>query len=103
MNDPANLPDAGRNEAKQPCLFQTGAEFGAEDNRERGVGNEKARMFRINPGWIVGSETSCGDEHVDVRMEEHGGRRGVKSGESADACDKDVRVVGERLTSSSAG
>ena len=85
MNDPANLPDGGGNESKKPCLFQTGTELGAEDHRQSGVGNQKARMLGIDPGLAIGSEASCGDEHVNVRMEKHGAGPGVKNGQSADA------------------
>jgi len=33
MDDPAKLPDGGRNESKESGLFQTVTEFGAEDDR----------------------------------------------------------------------
>ena len=80
MDDPANLPDGGRSESKKSRLFQTGTELGAEDQRQSGVGNEKARMLGMNPGLAIRSETPGGDEHVNVGMEEHGTRPGVKNG-----------------------
>ena len=64
MNDPADLPDGGRNESKETRLFQTGTELGAEDLRQSGIGNEKAWMFGIHPGIIIRSEAAGGDEHA---------------------------------------
>ena len=89
MNDPGNVPDGGWSESKKSGLFQTGTKLGAEDHRQSGVGNEKARMFGIDPGLAIGRETPGGNEHVNVRMEEHGARPGMKNGQSADACAKE--------------
>lgn len=86
LNDPANLPDGRGNESEKSGLFQTSTKLGAEDHRQSGVGNEKARMFGIDPGLAVECETAGGDQHVNVRMEEHGARPGMKNGQSADAC-----------------
>lgn len=105
MNDPANLPDVGWNESKQPCLFQTGTELGAEDRRQSGIGNEKAWMFGIDPGItiLILREASGGDEHVDVRMEQHGARPGVKDGQSAHAGAKERRIAGQSLKAIGSG
>ena len=97
MNDPANLPDGGWNESKKSGCFQTGTELGAEDRRQSRVGNEKARMFGIDPGLAIGCETSGRDEHVDVRMEEHGAGPGMKNGQSADACADITWIADQRL------
>lgn len=88
VHDPANLPDGRWNESKKSGLFQTGTKLGAKDQRQSGVGNEKARMLGIDPGLAFQCETSGGDEHVNVRMEKHGARPCMKNGQSADACAK---------------
>ena len=86
MNDPANLPDSGWNESKKLHFLQAGTELGTEYRRQSGIGNEKTWMFWRDPGLAIGGESSGGDEHVNVRMEEHGTSPGVKHGQSADAC-----------------
>jgi hypothetical protein len=84
MNNPANLPDEGWNESKKACIFQSGTELGAKDDRQSGVGNEPSRMFGINPGLAIGRESSGSNQHVNVRMEEHGAGPGVEDGQSTD-------------------
>jgi hypothetical protein len=86
VNDPAQFPDGGRNEAEACRLFQTLSEFGAEQDRQSTDGNEELGMFRIDPGLSIGRQASGGDEHVDVRMEQHGAGPGVKNGESTNPC-----------------
>jgi len=41
MNDPADLPDGGRNESKETRLFQTGTELGAKISDRAGSGTRK--------------------------------------------------------------
>lgn len=85
VNDPANLPDGGWSESKQSCLFESGAKLGAKDDRQCRIGNQEEWVLGISPGLPILSETSGGDEHVDVRMKQHGPRPGVKNGQRADA------------------
>ena len=49
-------------------------------------------MFGIHPRLAVWRETSGGDEHVNVRMKQHGARPGVKDGQSADAGAEILRI-----------
>ena len=42
-------------------------------------------MFRLDPSLIIGSKSACGDQHVNVRMKQHGARPGVKDGQDTKA------------------
>lgn len=49
-------------------------------------------MFGINPRLAIGRQTPGGDEHVNVRMKQHGPRPGVKDGQRADAGAEILRI-----------
>ena len=42
-------------------------------------------MFGLDPGLVIGGETSGGDQHMDVRVKQHGARPGVKDGQNPQA------------------
>jgi hypothetical protein len=83
VNNPTLFPDGRGSEAEESRFFQTVAEFGAEQDRQSADGNKKLGMFGLDPGRAIGRQASGGDEHMNVRMEQHGARPGVKNGESA--------------------
>lgn len=86
MNDPVFLPHRYGSVGEQPRPFQSGTEFRAEDDREGTVGNQEFRMFGAHPGLAVRCEAACGDQHVNVRVNQHGARPGVKDGENTGSC-----------------
>ncbi len=38
-------------------------------------------MFGLDPCLVIGREAACGDQHMDVRVKQHGARPGVKDGQ----------------------
>ena len=60
-------------------------------------------MFGIDPGLSVLRQASGGDEHVDVRMKQHGASPGVKNGQNARTGAQECRVAGESLKSIGSG
>jgi hypothetical protein len=103
VNDPARFPDGGRNESKQSSLFESGTEFGAEDDGKSGIGDQEQRMFGIHPRPAIVRETSGGDEHVDVRMKQHGARPGVKDCQNAKTSAQIPRIGRQLLQSIGGG
>ena len=97
MNDPSFLPGRHWDAGKQSRLFQSRTDFGTEDDRQGLTGDKEAWVLQFDPGCPIGGEATSGDEHMDVRMEEHGTCPGVKDGESADAGAKMAGIVGEFL------
>jgi hypothetical protein len=85
MNDPVFLPDQYRHSGEQSRPFQAGTELRAEDDRQCRVGNQEFRMYGADPGLVAGREAACGDQHVNVRVKQHGARPGVKDGQNAKA------------------
>ena len=89
MNDPVFLPHRYGRVGEQSRPFQSRTEFRAEDDRQCTVGNQEFRMFGAHPGLVAGREAACGDQHVNVRVKQHGARPGVKDGQSAQASAKE--------------
>ena len=85
MNDPVFLPHRYGRVGEQSHPFQSRTEFRAEDDRQCTVGNQEFRMFGANPGLVVGRKAACGDQHVNVRVKQHGARPGVKDGQDTEA------------------
>ena len=54
-------------------------------------------VFGIDPGRAIGGKTSSRNEHVNVRMKEHGPCPSVKDGERADASAEVARIVSKFL------
>lgn len=77
MHDPGFVPHIGSGQLKQARFFEGGAHFGGKDHGERSDRNEELRILRFDPALAIGGKTSRRDEHVNVRMEEHGPRPGV--------------------------
>lgn len=92
VNNPARFPDGDGDEAKKSSILESGTEFGTEDDGEGRIGNQEEGVFGINPGLAIRRETAGGDEHVNVRMKQHGARPGVKDGQGADASAEIVRI-----------
>ena len=42
-------------------------------------------MFGLDPCLVIGREAACGDQHMDVRVKQHGARPGVKDGQNTEA------------------
>ena len=42
-------------------------------------------MLGADPGSAVGREAASGDQHVNVRVKQHGARPGVKDGQNTDS------------------
>ena len=85
MNDPVFLPNRYGGIGEQSRLFQSITELGAKNGRQRRIRNQEFGVFGFDPGISVGSEASGGDEHMDMRMKQHGARPGVEHGQSAEA------------------
>jgi hypothetical protein len=83
--------------------LESGTEFGAEDDGEGRIGNQEEGMFGMNPRLAIGRETSGGDEHVDVRMKQHGARPGVEDGQGAEAGAQILRIGGQFLQGMGSG
>ncbi len=84
MNDPVFLPNRYRGIGEQSRLFQPITELSAKNGRQRRIRNQEFGVFGPEPGLSVGGEASGGDEHVNVRMKQHGAGPGVEDGQSAD-------------------
>ena len=54
-------------------------------------------MPGFDPGCAIGGKASGGDQHMDMGMEEHGARPGVKDRKCADARAQVAGIVGESL------
>lgn len=103
MNDPVFLPHRYGRVGEQSRAFQSRTEFRAEDDRQGTVGNQEFRMFGAHPGLVVRREAACGDQHVDVRVEQHGARPCVKDGQSADSGAEILGIGCEFLQGSGGG
>ena len=77
MHDPWFGVDSGCLVVDKAGDFESGGHLGPEDHREGTNGNEELRILRFDPALAIGGKTSRRDEHVNVRMEEHGPRPGV--------------------------
>ena len=42
-------------------------------------------MFGLDPCLVIGREAACGDQHMDVRVKQHGARPSVKDGQNTEA------------------
>lgn len=97
VNNPARFPDGGRNELKQASLLESGTELGAENDGQGGIGYQEAGVFGTDPRLAIGRKTSGGDEHVNVRMKQHGARPGVKNSQSAEPGAEILSIGGQFL------
>ena len=56
-------------------------------------------MFAIHPDLPAFGQTSCGDQHMDVRVKQHGAGPGVKNGQNAGTGAEECRIAGQRSKS----
>ena len=54
-------------------------------------------MPGFDPGRVIGGKAPGGDEHVNMRMKEHGARPGVKNRKCTDTRTEVAGIVGEFL------
>ena len=59
-------------------------------------GNQKPGVFGIDP-CAIGGEAARSDQHVNVRVQEHGAGPGMENGQSADTGPEKPGIVGEFL------
>lgn len=97
VNHPGFCPDRGRDALKQASLIERGTHLGAKDQRQGSNRNQKGRIFRSNPACTVQGKASGGDEHVNVRMIEHGPGPGVQDGENPGARAEITRIPSQLL------
>jgi len=59
-------------------------------------------MFGLDPCLVIGREAACGDQHMDVRVKQHGARPGVKDGQNTKARAQ-ILGIGRQLLQSIGG
>jgi len=96
MNDPVFLPHRYGRVGEQTRPFQARTEFRTEDDRQGTVGNQEFPMFGAHPG-LAGREAACGDQHVNVRVKQHGARPAVKDGKNTKACAAQKLGIGRQF------
>ena len=97
MHHPGFVPNLRSNSVEKVGFFQSGAHLGAEDYGERVDWDEKLRVFRLDPASVIGTKASGGDQHMNVRMVEHGARPGVEDREHTHTRAEEAGIVGEFL------
>lgn len=96
VNNPFFLPERGTDLGKQSRFLDTGTKFRTKDHRQRADWDEKT-WFGIDPGSTIGGKSPGSDEHMDMRMEQHGARPGMENGQGTDARAKIAGVADKLL------
>jgi len=97
VNDPIFLPHRAGNFFKEAGSAQSRTELGAKNERECSDRNQKRWIAGLNPACAVQREAARGDEHMNVRMVEHGSRPGMQHREHTQPRSNITGILGQFL------